>query len=203
MHVVLGRGMLQAMSWLGSASDLGQLIAAVASPVVAVVAIRANLRTTRFMLADKHEERLWDRRTDLYVDLIRIVESEGHQDADELWMTADTLDNMPDVNWQPSRDLDPKGRAEYQIQVSAYASDRVLQLYAEWDHALLRLAGVVQPQRVTGAARPADLPAALRDAADSVNQSGSRLRDQIRSELQPVPEPARRLRKSSAARQPI
>jgi hypothetical protein len=53
------------MSWLGSASDISRLITAFASPVVAGIAIAANLRSTRYMIDDKREELLWDRRADL------------------------------------------------------------------------------------------------------------------------------------------
>lgn len=173
------------MSWLGSAWDLGQLIAAVASPVVAGAAIYANLRVTRYMLNDKHEKRIWERRADLYVDLIRLIQDQQKIDANDLWMTADTLDSRPDVYWQSSRDRNPQTWAENSVRVSAYASDQVVTLYCEWDHALLRLAGLVQPSRVTGVPRPADFPAALRKAVEAVNLSGDRLRDQVRSELQP------------------
>jgi len=173
------------MSWLGSASDLGQLIAAVASPAVAGAAIYANLRVTRYMLNDKHEERIWERRADLYVDLIRLIQNERKGDANDLWMAADTLDRRPDAYWQSSLDRNPQTWAENSVRVSAYASYKVVALYSEWDHALLRVAGLVQPSRVTGMPRPADLPATLRTAAEAVNLSGDQLRDQIRSELQP------------------
>jgi hypothetical protein len=178
------------MSWLGSAAELGQLIAAVASPAVAGIAIYANLRTTRYMLNDKHEERLWARRADLYVDLIRLIENEPQSDANELWMAADTLDHRPDVYWQSSRDRSPQAWADIRVRVSAYASDRVVTLYTEWDRDLLKLAELVQPERVTGAPRPKELAAALQKAAEAVNLSGDRLRNQIRAELQPVPRPS-------------
>ena len=173
------------MSWLGSASDLGQLIAAVASPAVAGAAIYANLRVTRYMLNDKHEERIWERRADLYVDLIRLIQDGGQIDTNDLWMAADTLDSRPDVYWQSFRDRNPQTWVENSVRVSAYASDQVAALYSEWEDALLRLAGLVQPARVTGVSRPVDLPAALRKAAEAVNLSGDRLRDKLRSELQP------------------
>ena len=38
------------MSWLASTSDLSQVIAAATSPVVAGIAIFANLRVARYML---------------------------------------------------------------------------------------------------------------------------------------------------------
>jgi hypothetical protein len=195
MHVVPRRGKLLAMSWLGSASDVSELIAAVASPVVAGIAIAANLRATRYVIDDKREERLWDRRADLYVDLIRLIEQEGGQDANDLWMTADTLDKMPKTYWQTSHDRDPQSWRDSHVRVSAYASDRVLRLYTEWEHNLLSLAGVVQPPSVTGTARPADLPEALRNAVMAVNISGKRLRDQIRLELQPAPALPRKSRR--------
>jgi hypothetical protein len=198
VHVVPRRGRLQAMSWLGSASDVSELIAAVASPVVAGIAIAANLRATRYVIDDKREERLWDRRADLYVDLIRLIEREGRQDTNDLWMTADTLDKMPNTYWQTSRDRDPQSWQDNQVRVSAYASDRVFVFYADWEHDLLRLAAVVQPPRVTGMARPADLPAALRKAVEAVDISVRRLRNQIRLELQPapvLPRKSRRLRR--------
>jgi hypothetical protein len=87
---------LLAMSWLGSASELSQLVAVVASPAVAVAAIYA----------------------DLYVDLIRIIQSEGQIDTEELWMAADTVDSRADAYRQSVRDRNPSAWAGNGVRVS-------------------------------------------------------------------------------------
>jgi hypothetical protein len=73
------------------------------------------------------------------------------------------------------------------VRVSAYGSSQMLVLYSSWKRALLSLAGVVQPARVTGAPRPPVLMQAIRQSAQQVNSAGDNLRDQIRSELQSAP----------------
>jgi hypothetical protein len=110
---------------------------------------------------------------------------EQHTDLDETLMAVDTLDRMPDVHWQPTRDRDPRAWRDQEVQVMAYASDRVRHLYMAWDGALLRLAGVVQPGPVTGAPRlrPDDVVSAVRTAIGEVVGTGDRLLEQIRFEL--------------------
>ncbi|HMH92174.1 MAG TPA: hypothetical protein VK586_13955 [Streptosporangiaceae bacterium] len=70
------------------------------------------------------------------------------------------------------------------LQRQASGHTRTRELYHAWDHALLRLAGVVQPPRVTGAERPADIRAAVTQATREVIVTGDQLLAQIRSELQ-------------------
>jgi hypothetical protein len=172
---------------LTAASSIVAALAIVGGYLSVRSANRNAIKIAREERDARHEERLWDRRADLYVDLIQAIDREHISDVNDLWMTADTLTSNPAAYWQSSRDQNPQAWVERTVRVSAYASDQVLALYSGWDHALLSLAGVVQPSRVTGAPRPADLMAVLREGAERVNLSGSSLRGQIRSELQSTP----------------
>lgn len=167
----------------GSASDVAQVVGSIGTPVVALAAIGASLWTTRRTLEDRREDRLWGHRSDLYVDLVRLVRQERKQGWQDVLMTIDTLDRMPETYWQSERDRDPRGWGEREVRVLAYASDQTRSLYFEWDHALLRLAGVIHPERVTGVARPDDIAPVVQDGIKRVMTTGDLLLEQIRDEL--------------------
>ena len=99
-------------------------------------------------------------------------------------MTIDDLDREPQSFWRSERDRDPRAWDDREIRVLTYASDRTRNHYYEWDLALLRLAGIIQPERVTGVARPADLPSVVEVALRAVATAGARLAEQIRAELE-------------------
>jgi hypothetical protein len=172
--------MLHDMTSGGSAVEV---ITAIASPVVAVAAIAANLWVTRSTLDDRREERLWSDRAELYVDLVRVIRREQRQDSQELLMTIDTLDRVHETFWQSEQDRNPGAWDDMEVRVITYASDRIRNLYFEWNRALVRLAGVVQPEAVTGTPRPTDVASTVEDALSDVRATGSRLLEGIRLEL--------------------
>lgn len=162
------------------------VIGSVGAPVVALAALAANVWTTRRNLDDRREDRLWSDRAQLYVELVRAVRREQEQDLQELLMTVDTLDHSPTTYWQSERDRDPRTWDDREVRVLTYASDQTRSLYFEWNDALLRLCGLVQPPTVTGKPRPEDVQPAIQSALTAVDSADARLVEQIRSELQPV-----------------
>jgi hypothetical protein len=168
-----------------------EIIGAVGAPVVAVAAIAANVWITKRNLDDRREDRLWSNRAQLYIELVRLMRHEEERDPEELLMTIDTLDQTPATYWQSERDRDPRAWDDREVRVLTYASDRTRALYFEWDRALLQLAGIVQPTRMTGTPRPEDVRSAVKAALSIVATTGARLVEQIRSELQPVRESIR------------
>jgi hypothetical protein len=175
--------MLRRMTELASAAGAAQVIGAIGAIAIALAGIAAGMWSTSRTLAESRDNRLWSHRADLYVDLVRWVQQERSVDVDETLMAMSTLDARPDFYWQSGRDRDPDAWRSLEVQVLTYASDRTRQLYDEWDHALLRLAGVIQPPRVTGAARADDPARTVREAIDDVIAAGDQLVSQIRSEL--------------------
>jgi len=175
--------MLRRMTELASAAGAAQVIGSIGAIVVALAGIGAGMWSTSRTLAESRDNRLWSHRADLYLDLVRRVQQERSIDLDETLMAMSTLDAMPDVYWQSARDRDRGAWRNLEVQVLTYASDQTRQLYDAWDHALRRLAGVVQPDRVTGAARADDPARTVRKAIDDVIATGDQLVDQIRSEL--------------------
>jgi len=109
--------MLRSMTDLASTTELASAIAA---PLVALGAIEANVWNTRRTLDDRRQDRLWQGRADLYVDLVRAIQRERSQQVDETLMTIDTLDRDTQVYWQSSRDRDPAAWTEQGIRVLAY-----------------------------------------------------------------------------------
>jgi hypothetical protein len=175
--------MLRRMTELASAAGAAQVIVSTGAIVVALAGIAAGMWATSRTLADNRDNRLWSHRADVYVDLVRWVQEERSVDLDETLMAMSTLDVRPNVHWQSRRDRDPGAWRNLEVQVLTYASDRTRQLYDAWDHALLRLAGVVQPPRVTGVARADDPARTVREAIDDVIVTGDQLVGQIRVEL--------------------
>jgi len=175
--------MLRRMTELASAAGAAQVIGSIGAIVVALAGIGAGMWSTSRTLAESRDNRLWSHRADLYLDLVRRVQQERSVELDETLMAMSTLDAIPDVYRQSGRDRDPGAWRNLEVQVLTYASDRTRQLYDAWDHALLRLAGVVQPPRVTGATRTDDPARSVRKAIEDVIVTGDQLVDQIRSEL--------------------
>lgn len=138
------------------------------------LAIAANLWITRRSLDDRRNERLWGDRAQLYLDLVRLVRREQDRQVRDVLMTIDGLDREPQSFWQSERDRDPRAWDDREIRVLTYASDRTRNPYYEWDLALLRLAGIIQPERVTGVARPADLPSVVEVAPLSESSCNGR-----------------------------
>jgi hypothetical protein len=178
------RAMLRPMPELASAVGAVQVIGSIGSPVVALAAIGASVWTTSRTLGESRDSRLWSHRAEVYVDLVRLVRDERSADVEQTLMAIGTLDAEPEVFWQSGRDRDHHAWDDREVRILTYASDRTRELYHAWDHALLRLAGVVQPPRVTGAERPADIRAAVTQATGEVIVTGDQLLAQIRSELQ-------------------
>jgi hypothetical protein len=166
-----------------SAVDAAQVISAVAAPLIAIVAIAANVWISRQTLNDRDRERLWRPRADLYLELVRLVEDERKTDIPELLMHIDALDHDPSLFWQSSRDRDNATWRENDIRVLAYASDEASERYSEWNRCLYRLAGLVHPERVTGSSRPVDMGSVVTNALDEAKKEGNRLIEQIRSDL--------------------
>jgi hypothetical protein len=133
---------------------------------------------------DRRNERLRSDHAQLYLDLVRLVRREHDRQVRDVLMTIDGLDREPQSFWQSERDRDPRAWDDREIRVLTYASDRTRNPYYEWDLALLRLAGIIQPERVTGVARPADLPSVVEVALRAVATAGARLVEQIRAELE-------------------
>jgi hypothetical protein len=175
--------MLRRMMELASAAGAAQVIGSIGAVVVALAGIGAGVWSTSRTLAESRDNRLWSHRADVYVELVRRVQRERSVDLEETLRTMSTLDAMPDVHWQSERDRDPSAWRNLEVQVLTYASDETRQLYEAWDHALLRLAGVVQPPRVTGVARADGSARTVSKAIDDVVATGDQLIGQIRAEL--------------------
>jgi hypothetical protein len=167
---------------LASGGALVQVVGAIGPSVVALAAIGVAVWSTRRTLDEARDDRFWSRRAEVYVDLVRRVLQERQIDLEETLMTMSSLDAQPALHWQSSRDRD-KNRQERNVLVEAYASDQVRKLYEAWDHALLHLAGVVQPTRVTGRTRPDDRVSAAQEAIERVATASDELLDQLRVEL--------------------
>ena len=160
------------------------MVGSVGPSVVALAAIGVSVWTTRRTLDEARDDSFWLRRTEVYVDLVRRVLKERSVDLEETLITISTLDAEPSVYWQSTRDRDPTGWQEREVQIVAYSSDRMRQLYGDWDGALLRLSGVIQPAHVTGTARADDPVSAVRVAIADVAATSDELLAQLRAELQ-------------------
>ncbi|MEU5262425.1 hypothetical protein [Amycolatopsis sp. NPDC021455] len=163
--------------------NITQIISQIGTVAVAIFAIAANVWTARQTLQDKREERLWQSRADLYVDLVRLVLEVGRIDAKEYTMIADNLDKEPNTYWQSPIDRRTKEWQSNSARVWSYASDETRDRYLAWTDTILRLAGTMQPERVTGQPRPRNLPSAIEKAIDNLKTAGDKLLNQIRSEL--------------------
>lgn len=155
-----------------------QIISSVGATVVALVAIVANLWTTRRTLGDRQEERLWTSRSELYVEIIRMVLTERDR------YPADTLLVITDVDARDRDACDQQhGWADRRARVCAYATDMTRDRYEAWDDAVAAVAGLVQHSGVTGSRQPSDIRTAVPIAVDKMISTGDQVIEQIRAEL--------------------
>jgi hypothetical protein len=173
--------MLGYVTELAAAADL---VTAVASPLVALGAIGATVWTTRRTLDDRRQDRLWQPRAELYLDLVRAARRQlASTDVDELMMAIDTLDSDSAVHWEAGRGRGAIDLEEREALVLAYASEPVRHAYFAWDRAILQLNGVVLPTRETGIPRPSDVRSTVQAAVTDVLERSDHLIATIRTEL--------------------
>jgi hypothetical protein len=123
-------------SWIDFARNITPLVTSLLTVVIAAFAIIYNRRSTKDTLSVQLRQRLWEKRTEIYVEMLdRISKQNPYKRPDLDWLRRKSEEEGKSVKILAGG-RGGKAWQKFEIRVKAFSSDEVLAVYELWDSAL-------------------------------------------------------------------